>query len=168
MKKKIIIAFGVIFLAAFFLAVIYFLPKGVPFSAQQKELIKNLGYPTSYFLVFGEIVVDEEYRPARLESWNYANHGRSFYFVDGEFKRDSDIDFIDNVDPFPIRPNKFKDNLSFDELKKIIKAEPTAFGEIPDYILEDGIVYDFSDQLKVGVKDDIVVYIEAFSIIVDK
>ena len=138
--------------------------KEAGFSLEQKELIENLGYPTSYVLAFGEMTIDEEYKTVRFESWNYDRHGRTFYFIDGEFKKDSDIDFIDNADSFPIKPNKFKKDLTFEEFKKIVKAEPSVSGEVPDYMMENTIIYDFADQMKVGVENGIVVYIEALPI----
>jgi hypothetical protein len=165
MKKTTIIIVFIVITVLTIVGVFYSLSrKETAFSRQQKELVKNLGYPTSYVIVFGEMVVDGEYKDVRFESWNYDRHGRVFHFVDKEFKKDSDIGFIDNADPFPIKPNKFKKGLTFEEFKKIVKAEPSVSGEVPDYIMENTIVYDFADQMKVGVENDIVVYIEALPI----
>jgi hypothetical protein len=163
-KTKTIIIFIAILILVIIGSFYLFKDKETTFSPQQKELVKNLGYPTSYVIVFGEMVVDNEYKDVRFEAWNYDKHGRVFHFVDGKFKKDSDIGFIDNADPFPIKPNKFKKDLAFEEFKKIVKAEPSVSGEVPDYVMENTIIYDFADQMKVGVENGIVVYIEALPI----
>ncbi|MFH1608697.1 MAG: hypothetical protein ABH951_01610 [Patescibacteria group bacterium] len=133
-------------------------------SANQKTLVKELGEPTSYTIVFGEMIVDEEYKTARYETWSYERHGRSFSFLDGKFISDMDITFIDEADPFPISANKFKEGMTFEQIKKIIGAEPSTVITAPDQLIEDTKIYNFNEQIKVAVKSDEVVYIQSFPI----
>lgn len=137
-------------------------------SSQQQQLVERLGYPTSYTITFGEATIEGQYKPVRLEIWNYDRHGRAFYFVDGKFTKDSDIAFIDRVDPFPIVPGKFDKEMSLDQIKGIIGGGPTASGKVSDKLMASTTIYDFSDQVKIGVKDNKVIYIQTFPLTVKK
>ena len=134
------------------------------FSSDQKELTQDLGNPTNYIIVFGEMIVDGEYKTARYEAWNYERHGRSFSFIDGKFTGDEDIAFIDKADPFPISPDKFKEGMTLKQIKKVIGADPNVVASVPELLVEDTKIYDFNEQIKVGIKDNEVVYVQALPI----
>ncbi|MCK5059772.1 MAG: hypothetical protein KAR00_01325 [Candidatus Pacebacteria bacterium] len=134
------------------------------FSNDTDVLIKDFGNPTSYTIVFGEMIVDEEYKTARYEALSYERHGRSFSFIDGEFSNDQDISFIDEADPFPISPDKFKEGMTFEQVKKVIGADPSTVVSVPELLMENAKVYDFNEQIKVAVEGDEVIYIQTFPI----
>jgi len=154
-----------IFLFIFLLGVVTFFiisgfPNGSKLSSDQSELVDDLGYPTSYTIAFGETVINGEYKQVRYESWNYEKHGRSFLFVDGKFTADENIAFVDKADPFPITPNEFGEEMSFEEVKGIIGGEPNVSASVPESLLENAKVYDFEEQIKIGVINDKVIYIQ--------
>lgn len=164
----LLLLLGLVILAGAVIFIFANKPSPSNLSSQQKQLVEKFGYPTSYTISFGEMTIEGQYRPARLEIWNYDRHGRAFYFVDGKFTQDRDIAFIDKADPFPIAPSKFDKEMSLDQIKGIIGGGPTASGKVPDKLLASTTVYDFSDQVKIGIKDNKVIYIQTFPLTVKK
>lgn len=134
----------------------------VDLSIQQQQLVKRFGFPTSYALIFGEATLENEYRPVRVEIWNYDRHGRAFYFIDGKFSQDSDIAFVNEAVAFPVVPTRFTVGLSLEQAQGVVGGKPTASGKVPEQIMPGTTIYDFSDQIKIGVKDNKVVYIQTF------
>ena len=158
------------FLIAFLIFGFYslFNDKEVRLSKQQRELVEQFGYPNTFILAFGEMAVAGEYKPVRFEVWNYDRLGRRFYFVDGQFQKDADIEFLENAHYPDLRPSQFSQNTSWEKVKKIIGTPPRAQAEIRPEIMEDTIVYDFWGQVKVAVKDDKLVYIQTYPVIVNE
>ena len=114
------------------------------------------------------MAVAGEYKPVRFEVWNYDKLGRRFYFADGQFQKDADIEFLENARYPSLRPSQFLQNASWEKVKKIIGTSPRAQAEIRPEIMEDTTVYDFWGQVKVAVKDDKLVYIQTYPVIVNE
>lgn len=134
-------------------------------SSDQARVVDNFGYPTSFIITFGEMVVGEKYQPVRYEVWNYDQMGRRFYFLEGVFQRDVDIPFIDNVMELPIKPTNFKNYPSYDDFQKRVEISPTSKLEANSGITQDAKFYDFDGLLTAGVNNNQVIYIQAFPLI---
>jgi len=140
----------------------------VALSSQQKELVDQFGYPTTFTLVFGEMTIEGKYQPARLEIWNYDEIGRRFYFVDGQFAKDEDIPFREKALYPDLRPTWFDQETTFEQVKKIIGLEPRASAEFIPEIIKNGKVYDFYGQVKVAVVDGKIIYLETYPVLTEK
>lgn len=138
--------------------------EAVKLSSQQQELVDRFGYPNTFILTFGEMAVADEYKPVRFEAWNYDELGRRFYFVDGQFQRDVDIDFVENGQYPSLRPSQFPQNTSWKKVQEIIGTSPQTQAEIQPRLMEDTSVYDFWGQVKVAVNEDKVVYIQTYPV----
>lgn len=173
-KKKIpvlLFIVGVVVLllgmAAYFLLIKPTLNQdAVKLSSQQKQLVEDFGYPTTFILTIGEMTVEGEYKQVRFEAWNYDQLGRRFYFVDGEFQKDIDIDFIENGQYPNLRPSQFSQNTTWDKTQEIIGTSPQAQADIQPEIMEKTSVYDFWGQVKVATEDDKLVYIQTYPVII--
>jgi len=137
----------------------------VKLSSQQQELVERFGYPTTFILTFGEMAVTGQYQPVRFEAWNYDQLGRRFYFVDGEFQKDIDIDFIDNGQYPKLRPSQFPQDISWEKIKEIIGTSPLAQADIQPEIMEKTTIYDFWGQVKVASRENKVLYIQTFPVV---
>ena len=137
----------------------------VKLSSQQKVLVERFGYPTTFILVFGEMAAAGEYKPVRFEAWNYDELGRRFYFVDGEFQKDADIDFVENSQFPSLRPSQFSKKITWEKAKEIIGTPPLAQADIQPEIMENTRIYDYWGQVKVAVKEDKVVYIQTYPVV---
>lgn len=139
----------------------------VQVSEDQEGVINRFGYPDTFVLVMHE--------NTRLEIWNYYTMERSFTFLDGEFANDEFVAELGEGFSFPeFRPTQFNQNMTFDQAKQIL-GEPTAQGElIPELVelipelMENTIIYDFHDQVKVAVKDGGVTYVQTLPVAVKK
>lgn len=147
----------------------YFKNKGgqdpVKLSSQQQELVERFGYPTTFILAFGEMAVGKKYQPVRFEAWNYDELGRRFYFVDGEFQKDVDIDFVENGQYPKLRPSQFPKDITWKKTKEIIGTSPLAQADVQPEIMENTTIYDFWGQVKVVVENDKVVSIQTYPVI---
>ena len=140
----------------------------VKLSSQQQELVDRFGYPTTFLLTFGEMAVKGEYKPVRFEAWNYDELGRRFYFVDGEFQKDVDIDFVENAQYPKLRPSQFAKDVTWEKVKEIIGTSPLAQADVQPEIMENTRVYDFWGQVKVAVEEDKLVYIQTYPVVTNE
>lgn len=136
----------------------------VKLSPQQQELVDKFGYPTTFVLSFGEEFVSNESKFSRHEIWNYNHLGRRFRFVDGEFKAAEDMLPLKDAKYPQLHPSMFENDLTFDEVKKITQAQPTAISETDPELLEGAKTYNFAGQLIVGEHEDKVVFIQTFPV----
>jgi len=166
----VVLIIGVV-LAAVAIAVYFLLIKpsqtgdAVKLSSQQQELVDRFGYPSTFILTFGELAVEGEYKPVRFEAWNYDELGRRFYFVDGQFEKDADIDFVENGHYPQLQPSQFKRGVTWEKVQEIIGTSPQAAADIQPQIMDNTSVYDFWGQVKVAVKDDEVIYIQTYPVV---
>ena len=153
---------------------VYFLFKNlisrdaVGLSSQQQELVEQFGYPNTFTLIFGEMTVEGEYQPVRFETWNYNDIGRRFYFIDGQFVKDVDIPFIEKARYPNLRPTWFGKDMTFDQIKKVIGTEPLVSAELIPEIMENGKIYDFWGQVRVGEVDGKIVYLRTYPVVVEE
>jgi len=136
----------------------------VKLSPQQQKLVKQFGYPSTFTLIFGEMMIEAEYQPARLEIWNYDQLGRRFYFVDGQFVKDADLSFVEEARYPDLKPTWFDRGMTLDQVKEIIGAEPSVEAELIPKIIEKGKIYDFYGQVKVGEIDGKIVYLQTYPV----
>ena len=132
---------------------------------QQQKLVDQFGYPDHFVLVFGEMVIEKEYEEIRYEAWNYDESGRRYNFVDGEFASDTNISFLIDADYPDLKPTYFTEGMNFDQVKKVIGADPSESVDAIPEIAENMTVYDFHGQIKVGVFEEEVVYIQTYPVI---
>jgi len=139
--------------------------EAVSLSEQQQKLVDQFGYPNHFILVFGQMVIDNEYQDVRYEAWSYDQLGRRFNFVDGDFADDTDISFELEAQYPDLKPSYFAQNMTFEEVKNVIGSEPSISADVLPEIAEDMQIYDFHGQVKVGIAEDKVVYIETFPVL---
>ena len=127
-------------------------------SQDQQELVDSFGYPDTFTLQMMDNL--------RYETWNYYEVKRGFIFLDGVFVEDQIIDNLDGDYQFPeFKPTQFTEGMSLADVKKFL-GDPTREGEVSSELLENSKIYDFWDQVKVGTKEDKIVYVETLPVFV--
>lgn len=140
----------------------------VELSPQQQELVEQFGFPNTFSLVFGEMMIKGGYQPVRFETWNYNDIGRRFYFIDGQFVKDADIPFAEKARYPNLRPTWFGKDMTFDQIKKVIGTEPLVSAELIPEIIENGRIYDFFGQVRVGEVDGKMVYLRTYPVVAEE
>jgi hypothetical protein len=136
-------------------------------SAEQSELVREIGYPESFILLFyEEEAVDGSLQIVRLETWDYYTEGESYTFVNGDLdSRDSlDVGALGSLAPLPYVPEQFAANMSRDDVLAASGVED--FIEVPlekEY-LEGGDLY-YADSLAFGLVDGELRYLEALALV---
>ena len=130
-------------------------------SKDQIQLINRFGYPDTFTLAMDG---DD-----RLEVWNYYGLERSFTFKKGVFINDQIINPLESFNAYPrLRPTQFKNGLTLEEVSNIIDSQPTSqAGILPD-IMENSVVYNYSDQVVVGLQEDKVVFVQTLPVKVEQ
>jgi len=149
--KKIAFVVGMLWVVS---GIISFLMRDpVSLSEDQKDLVASFGYPDTFTLM-----MDSE---ARYETWAYYTMNKAFSFIDGSFLEEVDIPEIDNelIIFTEFKPTQFKNGLLFADISKIL-GEPNKKGDIDPDLLENAEIYNYSDQVIVGVQNDQVIYIQ--------
>lgn len=137
----------------------------VSLSSQQQELVNKFGQPTTFILVFGEELIDDEFKRVRYEIWNYNQYGRRFRFIDGEFKAVEDIRPIKEAQYPTLRPSMFEEGITLEDIKKVVKIEPNMMTELDPELIPNAKGYNFAGQLAVGVHEGKVVFIQTYPVI---
>lgn len=121
-------------------------------SPEQRELIQHFGYPDTFMLSMQ--------KQNRFEIWTYYNMERNFVFLDGEFIEEQSVSNLSEDFGFPdFRPTQFENNINLAQANKIL-GPPTAQGEVIPELMKNTTIYDYWDQVKVGVKDKEVIYVQ--------
>jgi len=119
----------------------------------QKDLVDSFGYPDTFTLM-----MDDE---TRYETWTYYTMERAFSFIDGSFLEESTISNFENesVEFTDFKPTQFKNGLLFANIIKIL-GEPNRKGDIDPDLLENAEIYNYSDQVIVGVQNGQVIFVQ--------
>ena len=159
--KKLLIAFVVLIALG---GLVWFFSSGIKKpdvvqpSEDQEELISSFGYPDTFMLT----MQDE----SRYEIWSYYDMKKSFVFWNGDFVEDQILEDVNEEFQFPeFRPTQFSADMTMDDIGKIL-GDFTVEAEISSELIENAKVYDYSDQVKVGTKDDKVTYVEILPVFV--
>jgi len=144
---------------------------GAAFVDDRPSVLERLGAPDSFQLTLDEI----EGVMVRFESWSYHDLGSRIDFVDGAAAWNIEIDDIPNGSLLPIwyTPADFDLLMTLDDAKGVATRlspadqTPTAIdlsegGE--DY---EGTTLMVGDQIMLGFVDDVLVYVETFSLSAD-
>ena len=125
----------------------------VSLSEDQKDLVASFGYPDTFTLM-----MDSE---TRYETWAYYIMNKAFSFIDGSFLEEIEMSEIDNESMVftEFKPTQFKNGLLFADIGKIL-GEPNKKGDIDPDLLENAEIYNYSDQVIVGVQNDQVIYVQ--------
>jgi len=160
-SKKLLIVFGVLVVLG---GLVWFFAFGIKKSdviqpsEDQEELISSFGYPDTFMLT----MQDE----SRYEIWSYYDVEKSFVFWNGDFVEDQALEGIDEELQFPeFRPTQFSADMTMQEIDKIL-GDFTVEADISSELIENAKIYDYSDQVKVGTKDDKVTYVEILPVFV--
>lgn len=125
-------------------------------SEDQQELVNEFGYPDTFTLTMMDDV--------RYETWNYYELEQSFMFLNGSFIENVTIENVTDDFQFPdFKPTQFKENMTLGDVRKFL-GDPTIEGEISSELLENAKIYDFWDQVKVGTKEEKIVYVETLPV----
>lgn len=165
LKKKFPILLIVIVGILFVIVIIFLFNLQGGLSKQQKQLVERFGYPNTFMLTFGEMAKGNKYQTVRFEAWNYHELGRRFYFVDGEFQKDVDIDIIKDANYPKLTPEMFRKNASYGSFLVTMETSPVSKADIIPEIMEDTTVYNYNGQVKVAVSKNKVIYIETFPVL---
>ena len=126
-------------------------------SRDQIQLINKFGYPDTFTLAMDG--------KDRLEVWNYYGLERSFTFKKGVFINDQIIDPLESFNAYPrLRPTQFKKGLTLEEVNTIIDSQPTSQADIIPEIMESSAVYNYFDQVIVGVQENKVVFVQTLPV----
>lgn len=157
MKNKLLIISAVLILAAAVCAALIFAPpRGMPLTVDQKKLVKAFGYPDVFSLTIAE--------GDRIEVWSYYKWQRTFTFSNGKFVEKKYLDPISSSFTWPkVRPNEFRNNMTEKEVRKLL-GPPSVAGTINPELMENAVMYDYSDQIKVGIKNGMVVYVQTLPV----
>lgn len=130
-------------------------------SKDQIQLINRFGYPDTFTLAMDG--------NDRLEVWNYYGLERSFTFKKGVFINDQIIDPLESLNAYPrLRPSQFREGLTLEEVSSIIDSQPTSqAGILPD-MMENSMMYNYSDQVIVGLQADKVVFVQTLPVKVEQ
>ena len=121
-------------------------------SQDQAEFINSFGYPDVFILSMDD--------KTRFESWTYYDMERNFTFLDGQFIEAKTISDLGKEFDFPqFRPCQFDYNMTLAQAEQIL-GEHTAQGEVIPELAENTTIYDYWDQVKVGIKNEKIVFIQ--------
>jgi len=159
MKKilKITALIIVVLIVASLLFAYFFLGDLFNLSADQMKITGEFGFPDTFL-----ISMDAN---NRFEVWSYYDLETSFSFLNGEFNGDQPIRDLEGGFEFPkFRPLQFTADMDLGDIKKIFKGEPTAEGILNPEIMDNVTIYDYFDQIKVGIQDDKVIFIQTLPV----
>jgi hypothetical protein len=164
LKKPFLFFLFLLFLTAGLVLLFYFKPFSfkqdkvlVKTSLDQQQVLDSFGYPDTFTLIMMDGV--------RHEVWNYYLLQKSFEFLNGEFLKDRELSFLEAEFQFPkFKPTQFKEGMSLAEAQFL--GDPTAEGEVSSDLLDNAKVYNFWDQVKVGVKDGRILYVETLPVFI--
>lgn len=127
-------------------------------SVDQIDLINSFGYPNIFLLS-----MDDE---NRYEVWTYFDMEREFIFMNGEFLDAKPVDSISEDFQFSeFRPTQFKNEISLEDINKIL-GDPTAKAKVSAEIMQNTELYDYWDQVKVGIQDGEVVFVQTLPVLI--
>jgi len=156
MKKKIIYIIVIsIFLVILGVGGRYLVgQRDVALSQDQKELVREFGWPSVFSLSFGEGL--------RFELWAYHDFTKTFIFDDGQFQIASTSEiFLGDAEFLSLKPNQFRVDLSKEELIKQL-GQPTGQIEIP--VSDKKVEYlNFGNELVAIFRDGQISTIQTFA-----
>lgn len=127
-------------------------------STDQVNVINSFGYPDVFLLSMDD--------KNRYDAWTYFDIEREFTFINGEFQNANPIDNIGEDFQFPeFRSTQFKNGIGLKKVNKIL-GDPTAQAQIAPNIMENTEIYDYWDQVKVGIKDGKVVFVQTLPVLI--
>jgi len=130
-------------------------------SRDQKAVIEQLGKPDTYVISTNKAF--------RYEVWNYYSHETAFEFMNGKLAGDKRIPRLSDEFAFPdFDSTDFKHNTTLDSIFIIMGGAPTAEGSTTMPGLEDVTIYDYFDQVKFGLRDDKLVFVQTLPVPVAK
>lgn len=126
-------------------------------SKDQTQLINGFGYPDTFVLAMEG--------KERLEVWNYYGLKRSFVFREGKFISDQIIDSLESFDAYPrLRPTQFKKEMTLEQANVVIDSQPTSQADTIDEVMKGSTVYNYSDQVIVGIQEGKVVFVQTLPV----
>jgi len=132
----------------------------VELSQDQAKLTQRMGYPDSFI-----ITMDNH---NRLEVWFYNKWEKSFTFLNGAYQKDSYQPKVPDIFVFPrFRPTQFRNAMTKGDVRGLL-GEPTAEGQLNLAMIKGVAVLDYLNQVKIGIKDSKVIYVETLPIPLDK
>lgn len=132
----------------------------MPITEDQKKLYDKFGMPDVFRLTMQS--------GGRLEIWTYHKWGRAFTFENGEFLFDQEVQAIGENFKFPeFRPTQFKNGMKASELEPLL-GKPTATGKVNEKLMENVIIHDYFEQVKVGIQNGIVIFVQTLPVPVEE
>ena len=126
-------------------------------SDDQEAIIDQLGKPDTFVLSTNKM--------HRYEIWNYYSNETAFEFVNGKLTGDTRIPRLSNDFDFPdIDSVGFKHNTTLASIVRKMGGEPTAKGSTTLSGLADVTIYDYFDQVKFGLRDNKLVFMQTLPV----
>ncbi|MCK4463633.1 MAG: hypothetical protein KAU58_04915 [Candidatus Omnitrophica bacterium] len=166
MRKRILLLILGVFSV---IVVIFFILSsfGYKYSDEQSTIIKELGRPDSFVLVFS---TDEEGNNERLETWNYHDCEFSVTFLNGIFSGADEIEPLpENAIPARHEPEQFESHMGWKDILDEIGHKPwmRASDTLPDLFSETDLELYYSEQIVAGfdTKTNDLVYVKTMVLV---
>lgn len=132
-------------------------------SQDQQGYVDENGYPASFSILFyqeqgGEGQVEE----VRHEIWYYFDPDLKITFVNGNFSAAEASELQGGVSRWSYRPEMFTAYMTPEQVAKVANFREWLIVPVEDSLVANAEVY-YADGLSFGIKNDKLIYIEAFA-----